>query len=95
MKLNHNALAAAALAGLFAAGTAVSVSASPDKGTFVSEEKEKCKGKDKCEGKEKCEGKDKKELVSSVTAEGEKEKCSGKDKCEGKDKDKKKEGTIL
>ena len=89
MKLNHNALAAAALAGLFAAGTAVSVTAAPTKGAFVSEEKEK----EKCSGKDKCEGKDKKEILPSITSEGEKEKCSGKDKCEGKDK--KKEGEIL
>jgi hypothetical protein len=59
-----NALVAAALAGVFAAGT-TATQASNLKGSPVAAEteKEKCPGKDK----EKCPGKDK-------------EKCPGKDK---------------
>ncbi|MDP3849646.1 MAG: hypothetical protein Q8Q59_04020 [Luteolibacter sp.] len=86
MKLNQSTLAAAALAGLFAVGTAANAaqdsSATP---SSITGEKEKCSGKDGCDGKEK-----KKEDTISVTAE-EKAKCSGKDKCNSKDKDKEKE----
>jgi hypothetical protein len=83
MKANHSKLAAAALAGLFAAGSASAVS-SVENGSSsfdVIGEKEKCSGKEGCEGKEKKDG-DKEE----------KEKCSGKDGCEGKEK---KESFIL
>ena len=92
MKLNQRTFAAAALAGLFAAGAAVAAQNSTAAGTVISGEKEKCNGKDGCDGKEK------KELSGTVVAE-EKDKCSGKDGCKGKDgcdgKDKKKEGEIL
>jgi hypothetical protein len=98
-----NALVAAALAGVFAAGTTVShavtlknspVAADTDK------EKDKCSGKDGCKGKEKKE-EEKTALASvlSYTAEADKEKdkCSGKDGCKGKDKKKEEEkkGEIL
>jgi hypothetical protein len=105
MKLNQTTLAAAALAGLFAVGTAANAAqSSAATPTSITGEKEKCSGKDGCDGKDK-----KKEgTTASVTAE-EKSKCSGKDKCNGKDKekekcsgkegcdgkDKKKEGSIL
>lgn len=95
-----NALVAAALAGVFAAGTTVS-QASQLLGTPVAAEKEK----DKCDGKDGCPGKDKekkKEGTLSISisneTEKEKDKCSGKDGCKGKDKEKKeekKEGEIL
>ena len=106
MKLNQTTLAAAALAGLFAVGTAANAAQSAAVTTTITGEKEKCSGKDKCNGKDK----EKKEgTLSFVTAE-DKEKCSGKDKCNGKkkegDKEKctgkdgcdgkdKKEGSIL
>lgn len=80
MKLNQTTLAAAALAGLFAVGTAASAApTSTATPSSITGEKEKCSGKDK--DKEKCNGKDK-----------EKEKCNGKDGCDGKAK---KEGSIL
>lgn len=66
MMKTNNALVAAALAGVFAAGT-TAIQASNLQGSPVAaeteKEKEKCPGKDK----EKCPGKDK-------------EKCPGKDK---------------
>lgn len=71
MKLTNKTLAAAALAGLFAAGAATAAL------TPVNAEKEKCSGKDGCDGK-------KKDTIASVFAE--KEKCAGKDGCEGKEK---------
>lgn len=79
MKLNQSTFAAAAVAGLFAAGTAMAtIPTSADATTSaISGEKEKCTGKDGCKGKDK---------------EKDKEKCSGKDGCKGKDK---KEDTIL
>lgn len=86
-----NALVAAALAGVFAAGTTVS-QASQLLGSPVAAEKEKddCPGKDKDKDKDKCPGKEKKE--GTVVNEKEKDACPGKDK----DKDKeKKEGEIL
>lgn len=96
MKLNQSTLAAAALAGLFAVGTAANAAQnSSTTPSSITGEKEKCSGKDGCDGKDKKE--EKKELLSSVTAEEgkdkDKDKCSGKDGCEGKDK--KKEGAIL
>ena len=90
-----NALVAAALAGVFAAGTALTHASNIQGSPVAAEtEKEKCPGKDK----EKCPGKDKKkEGTFSVNneAEKEKEKCPGKDKEKCPGKDKKKEGTIL
>jgi len=86
MKLNQTTIAAAALAGLFAVGTAANAAQTSTATTSsITGEKEKCTGKDGCKGKEKdkekCSGKDK-----------DKEKCTGKDGCKGKDK---KEATIL
>jgi hypothetical protein len=94
-----NALVAAALAGVFAAGTTLTQASQPV-GAPVAAEKEKddCPGKDK----DKCPAKEKKELTYSN--EKEKDDCPGKDKdkCPSKDKDKcpskdkeKKEGAIL
>jgi hypothetical protein len=79
MKFNQTTLAAAALAGLFAVGTAANAAqSSATAPSSITGEKEKCTGKDGCDGKKK--------------KEGDKEKCSGKDGCKGKEK---KEGTIL
>ena len=93
-----NALVAAALAGVFAAGTTVS-HASQTLGTPVAAEKEKdkCDGKDGCKGKEKKEKEEKKEGTLSISngADKDKDKCDGKDGCKGKDKEKKKDGEIL
>lgn len=84
MKPNTKTLAAAALAGLFAAGSAMA-------GTTTSE-----KEKDKCSGKDGCDGKKKENIASIVTSEKEKDKCSGKDGCDGKKKeDDKDSSTIL
>lgn len=88
MKLNQTTIAAAALAGLFAVGTAANAAPTSDAATSsITGEKEKCTGKDGCKGKdkdkEKCSGKDK---------DKDKEKCNGKDGCDGKAK---KEGSIL
>ena len=89
-----NALMAAALAGVFAAGTtashAVTLKHSP---VAADAEKDKCSGKDGCKGKkekkEKEEGTFNAATLAAVTAdEAEKDKCSGKDGCKGKDKDK-------
>ena len=88
-----NALVAAALAGVFAAGTTVS-QASQSIVSPVAAEKEKddCPGKDK----EKCPGKDKKEDTVIAGKDKDKDKCPGKDKdkCPGKDKEEK-DDTIL
>ena len=83
-----NALVAAALAGVFAAGT-TAVHAAPLMGSPLAAEKEK----DDCPGKKKDKDKDKEEKKEGTfSAETDKEK----DKCPSKDKDKdKKEGTIL
>ncbi len=83
-------LATAALAGLFAAGSATAAIG------YVNADKEKCSGKDGCDGKkkesitsvlaaekDKCSGKD---GCDGKKKEGDKEKCSGKDGCKGKDK---------
>ena len=87
MKLDQS-LIAAALAGLFAAGT---VTANPtfQAGDVTAAEKEKdsCKGKEGCPGKEKKEG-----TFSSEEKAKDKDSCKGKDGCSGKEK---KEGTIL
>lgn len=97
-----NALVAAALAGVFAAGTTATKAAqlfgSP---TAAETEKEKCDGKDKdkCTGKDKdkCPAKEKEKAGTNVSNEAEKDKekdkCDGKDGCPGKEK--KKAGTIL
>lgn len=85
-----NALVAAALAGVFAAGT-TAVHAAPLMGSPLAAEKEK----DDCPGKKKDKDKDKeekKEGTFSAETDKEKDKCPSKDK--DKDKDKK-EGTIL
>lgn len=100
-----NALMAAALAGVFAAGTtashANSLTGSP---VTADAEKDKCSGKDGCKGKDSCKGKEEKKedtISASVTAaEAEKDKCTGKekDKCSGKDGcpgKEKKEDSIL
>ena len=84
MKLNQSTLAAAALAGLFAVGTAAQAQNSSATPSSITGEKEKCSGKDKCNSKGKDKDKDK---------DKDKEKCSGKEGCDGKDK--KKEGAIL
>lgn len=85
-----NALVAAALAGVFAAGT-TAVHAAPLMGSPLAAEKEK----DDCPGKKKDKDKDKdkeEKKEGTFSAETDKEK----DKCPSKDKDKdKKEGTIL
>ncbi len=82
-----NALVAAALAGLIAAGTTPIKAAQIFGGSTVSET-----DKDKCNGKEE-------KAAANVSNEAEKDKDKEKDKCDGKDgcpgKDKKKEGTIL
>lgn len=91
---------AAAIAGVFAAGTIAS-QAAPVAGAVTAEEakeKEGCPGKDK--DKEGCPGKKKEEKKGTVLlAEKAKDKegCPGKDKegCPGKKKEEKKEGTIL
>ena len=87
-----NALVAAALAGVFAAGT-TAVHAAPLMGSPLAAEKEK----DDCPGKKKDKDKDKeekKEGTFSAETDKEKDKCPSKDKDKDKDKDKK-EGTIL
>ncbi len=106
-----NALVAAALAGLIAAGTTPIKAAQIFGGSTVSEtDKDKCNGKEekaaanvsneaeKDKEKEKCNGKEEK-AAANVSNEAEKDKDKEKDKCDGKDgcpgKDKKKEGTIL
>lgn len=97
-----NALMAAALAGVFAAGTTVSHAVTL-KGSAVSadadKEKDKCSGKDGCKGKDSCKGKEKKEkeekMTLSAVTEADKDKCSGKDGCKGKDKKKEDKGEIL
>jgi len=81
MKLNPSTLAAAALAGLFATGTALAQTQdSGSTGIAISGEKQKCSGKDKCNSKDKDKDKDK-------------DKCNGKDGCDGKEK--KEGGSIL
>lgn len=87
-----NALVAAALAGVFAAGTTVS-QASQLLGSPVAAEKEKddCPGKDKDKKKE---GEEKKEGTFVTGKDKDKEDCPGKDK-EKKEGEEKKEGTIL
>jgi hypothetical protein len=95
-----NALVAAALAGVFAAGTTVS-QASPSTGMPVAAEKEKddCPGKDKDKEKDKCPAKEEKKegTISAEEKEKEKDDCPGKDKekCPGKDKEEKKDEAIL
>ena len=90
-----NALMAAALAGVFAAGTTLA-QASPLIGAAVAAEKEKddCPAKDK----EKCPAKDKEKKEGTFANEKEKDDCPGKDKdkekCPSKEKEKK-EGAIL
>lgn len=99
-----NALVAAALAGVFAAGTTIT-HAAQSMGNPAAAEKEKddCPGKDKDKDKDKCDAKEKK---GTFTNEAEKDKCDSKEKkkdkdtCDGKDgcsgkKKEKKEGTIL
>jgi hypothetical protein len=85
-----NALVAAALAGVFAAGTTVS-KASQLLGSPVAAEKEKddCPGKDKDKKKE---GDEKKE--GTVVTGKDKDDCPSKDKGK-KEGEEKKEGTIL
>jgi hypothetical protein len=74
-----NALVAAAVAGVLAAGTSMVSAALPTEHAISAEKKkDDCPNKDKKE-KDDCPSKDKKE----------------KDDCPGKDKEKKKEGTIL
>jgi len=88
MKYKHSKLAAAALAGLFAVGTASAAS-------IVPAEKEKCSGKDGCDAKKKESSLSvpaEKEKCSGKKKDGDKEKCTGKDGCKGKDK---KESSIL
>ena len=87
-----NALVAAALAGVFAAGT-TAVHAAPLMGSPLAAEKEKddCPGKKKDKDKDK-DKEEKKEGTFSAETDKEKDKCPSKDK--DKDKDKK-EGTIL
>jgi hypothetical protein len=98
-----NALVAAALAGVFAAGTAVT-HASPSTGAPIAAEKEKdkCDGKDGCKGKDKKEKKEKKEeekkddtlaISNGAEKDKEKDKCDGKEK--KKEKEEKKDGEIL
>lgn len=90
MKPTTKTLATAALAGLFAAGSATAAIG------IVKADKEKCSGKDGCDGKkkdsitsvlaadkDKCSGKD---GCDGKKKDGDKEKCSGKDGCKGKDK---------
>lgn len=89
MKTNTKTLAAAALAGLFAVGTATAAVG------HLNAEKDKCSGKDGCDGKkkdgtsilvaekDKCSGKD---GCDGKKKDGDKDKCSGKDGCDGKDK---------
>ncbi len=86
-----NALVAAALAGVFAAGTTVT-EASQLLGSPVAAEKEKddCPGKDK--DKDKCPGKEKKE--GTLITGKDKDECPGKDK-EKKEGEEKKESEIL
>lgn len=86
-----NALVAAALAGVFAAGTTVSHAASIAAPSVTAE-------KDKCNGKDACPGKDKKKeegtitmLAKTAAAAADKDKCDGKDGCKGKDKAKDKD----
>ncbi|MES2660839.1 MAG: hypothetical protein V4689_19595 [Verrucomicrobiota bacterium] len=90
-----NALVAAALAGVFAAGTTLAQN-SQVTGSPVAEEKEKddCPGKDK--DKDKCPSKDKeKEKKDDTIFNGkEKDDCPGKDKDKDKDEEEK-EGEIL
>ncbi len=95
-----NALMAAALAGVFAAGTTVSQAITGAPVTEEKKEKEDCPAKDK----DKCPAKDKKKEGTVTAEKKEKEDCPGKDKDKDKDKDKcpskdkekdKKEGTIL
>ncbi len=76
-----NALVAAALAGVFAAGTVASAAYVPG---------DKDKDKDDCPGKDK---EKKEELVVTGDKEKDKDDCPGKDKddCPGKDKDKDKD----
>ena len=73
MKTSTKTLAAAALAGLFAAGSA---SAAVGR---ITADKDKCSGKDGCNGK-------KKDSITSVYS-ADKDKCSGKDGCNSKKKD--------
>ncbi len=81
MKLNQSAVLAAAIAGVFAAGTVAS------KAITLSNTKPAAE-KDSCSGKDGCQGKDKKK---------DKDSCSGKkkdkDSCSAADK--KKDGQIL
>ncbi len=86
-----NALVAAALAGVFAAGTTLS-NAAQSLGTPLpaAAEKDKCDGKDSCPGKDKQKKEEGTSTLSTSVTEMEKDKCTGKDKdkCTGKDKDK-------
>ncbi|MEO7101446.1 MAG: hypothetical protein ABI162_18995 [Luteolibacter sp.] len=91
MKLDQS-LIAAALAGLFAAGT---VSANPtfqvEGVTAAEKEKDSCKGKDGCSGKDK----EKKEgTFSNEEKSKDKDSCKGKDGCSGKDKEKKADSIL-
>jgi hypothetical protein len=95
---SQSSFIAAAIAGVFAAGTIAS-QATPVAGVVTAEEakeKEGCPGKDKegCPGKKKEE---KKGTVLLAEKDKDKEGCPGKDKegCPGKKKEEKKEGTIL
>ena len=79
-------LIAAAIAGVFAAGTALSTAAPASSHNLPAEEKEGCKGKDGCKGKKKDEAKKEEAKLAYFAAE-EKEGCKGKDGCKGKKKD--------
>ncbi len=63
MKLNQTSIIAAAVAGIFAAGTVAPMAATLG-GTKVAAEKDSCSGKkkdkDSCSGKDGCSGKEKK-----------------------------------
>ena len=80
MKLNQSTVFAAALAGVFAAGT-VAAQALPLVNTRTSAEKSSCSGKNGCSGKKKdkdsCSAK-KKDKDSCSAKKKDKDSCSGK-----------------